>query len=230
LLRSGLPFFGATATNLVSLQFDTILVVSLFSTEAAGIYAVAGVFATGQSSLGEALGMTSFGVLSNECDSKRRSTMIREIFRQSSLISFGAGLGIAGLIPFLLVPMFGAPYSPAIRPAVILALSASLASAANILNQALRGAGRPHSGLISQLLGTGVLALGALISFRQFGLVGVAIAVGLSAGAQLLSMIGFAAQWLKMSPVEFWPFGAENVRQFFQQIASLRLRVSRSVA
>ena len=44
----------------ISLQLDTILVVSLLNTEAAGIYAVAAAFANGQSSLGEALGITSF--------------------------------------------------------------------------------------------------------------------------------------------------------------------------
>jgi len=47
LLRAGVPYFGATISNLVSLQLDTILVVSLLSTEAAGIYVVAGPWPTG---------------------------------------------------------------------------------------------------------------------------------------------------------------------------------------
>ena len=64
--ESGGALFRATISNLVSLQFDTILVISLLNTEAAGIYAVAAAFANGQSSLGDALGITSFAVLSNE--------------------------------------------------------------------------------------------------------------------------------------------------------------------
>src|ERR1700722_12901080 len=72
LIRQGMPFFGATISNLISLQLDTILVVWLFNAEAAGIYAVACAFASGQSSLGEALGITSFAVLSNETDLKNR--------------------------------------------------------------------------------------------------------------------------------------------------------------
>ena len=80
LLRSGLPYWGATAGNLLALQIDTILVVSLMSTEAAGIYAVASAFGNAQFSLGEALGITSFAVLSNEKMSAARRKFSRKHF------------------------------------------------------------------------------------------------------------------------------------------------------
>jgi len=215
LLRAGMPYFGATVSNLASLQFDIVLVVSLFNTEAAGIYVVASAFADGQSALGEALGITAFGVLSNESDPHRRQGVIVETFRQSALASLGAGLAAAFLIPFLVKPLFGAPFARAVRPGVILALAASLAASANILNQALRGAGRPHDGIVSQLHGTSVLAVTVLLLFRPLGLMGVAVAVLVSALAQLLALVGAAAKWLTISPVRFWPFGTENIRTFF---------------
>jgi O-antigen/teichoic acid export membrane protein len=230
LLRAGVPYFGATISNLVSLQFDTILVVGLLNTEAAGIYAVAAAFANGQSSLGDALGITSFAVLSNERNRGSQEKFLTETFRQSALVSCGVGLVLSCLIPFLIVPLFGFEFSRAIRPAVVLALAASLAASANILNQGLRGAGRPHAGLVSQLLGTGVMAFAALFFLRRFGLTGMAFAVLMSACAQLLVLVAAAAKWLKISPLQFWPFGAGNVRLFFQQVAGLRLRYSRSPA
>ena len=230
ILRAGAPYFGATITNLISLQLDTILVVSLFNAEAAGIYAVASAFANGQSSLGEALGITSFAVLSNETNPERRKRMITEIFRQSALMSCGVGLALACMIPFLVVPLFGIGFARAIRPAVVLGLAASVLASANILNQGLRGAGRPHAGLASQLLGTGVMALAALFFLRPFGLMGMAFAVAMGAGVQLIVMIAAAARWLGISPLRFWPFGAGNVRMFFEQLAELRLRFSRSLA
>jgi len=110
---------------------------------------------------------------------------------------------------------------------VVLALAASVMSAANILNQGLRGAGRPHAGLMSQLLGTGVMAIAALFFLRPYGLIGMAFAVGISACVQLLALIGAAAKWLGISPLKFWPFGAGNVRLFFQQVAGLRMRLLR---
>ncbi len=230
LLRAGVPYFGATISNLISLQLDTILVVSLLNTEAAGIYVVAAAIANGQSSLGDALGITSFAVLSNESNTGSRERILTETFRQSALISCGVGLVLACLIPFLVVPLFGFEFSRAVRPAVVLALAASVMGSANILNQGLRGAGRPHAGLVSQLLGTGVMALGALFLLWPFGLMGMAFAVLMSACAQLLILVAAAANWLGISPLEFWPFGVGNVRQFLQHLAGLRLRYSRSLA
>jgi len=230
LLRAGFPYFGATVSNLISLQFDTILVVSLFNTEAAGIYAVASAFSNGQSSLGEALGITSFAVLSNESDASIREKTITETFRQSALVSCGAGVALSCVIPFLVAPLFGFAFARAVLPAVILTLAASVMSAANILNQGLRGAGRPQAGLMSQLLGTGAMAIAALFFLRPYGLIGMAFAVGLSSCAQLLVLIAAAAKWLGISPLKFWPFGAGNIRLFFQQVAGLRMRLSRSPA
>jgi len=230
LLRNGVPYFGATISNLISLQLDTILVVSLLSTEAAGIYAVAAAFANGQFSLGDALGTTSFAVLSNERNTGRQEKIITETFRQSALISYGVGLVLSCLIPFLVVPLFGIEFSRAIRPAVVLALAASLTASTNILNQGLRGAGRPHAGVVSQLFGTGVMAFVVLFFLQRFGLMGMAFAVLMSACAQLLVLVAAAAKWLRVSPVQFWPFGAGNVRLFCQQGAGLRLRYSRSPA
>jgi Na+-driven multidrug efflux pump len=115
----------------------------------------------------------------------------------------------------------------AIRPAILLALAASVLGSANILNQGLRGAGRPHAGFISQLIGAGVMAIAALFFLRGFGLMGIAFAIGISACVQLMVLIVAAAEWLEISPIKFWPFGAGNIRLFFQQVADLRLRYSR---
>jgi len=230
LLRAGVPYFGATISNLVSLQLDTILVVSLLSTKAAGIYVVAAAFANGQSAIGDALGITSFAVLSNEKNTERQGRIIAGTFRQSALASCGAGLALSGLIPFVVVPLFGAQFSEAIWPAVILALAAAITASTNVLNQGLRGAGRPQAGVLSQLLGIAVMAVAALFFLGGLGLAGIAFAVLLSAGAQVLVLVVAAAKWFRISPLEFWPFGAANMRSFFQLVSDLCLRFSRSPA
>jgi uncharacterized membrane protein YccF (DUF307 family) len=59
---------------------------------------------------------------------------------------------------------------------------------------------------------------------------GIAFAVLLSSGVQLGALVGAAARCFRISPLEFWPFGAETLRLFFQQVAGLRLRDLRSPA
>ena len=230
LVRAGVLYFSATLSNLVSLQFDVILVVSLFDTRAAGIYAVASALADGQSALGEALGLTAFGVLSNQENETGRKNIIAGTFRQSALISSAIGVALATLTPFLVAPLFGAQFLLAVQPAIVLALAASIAASANILNQSLRGAGHPHAGLVSQLVGTGILALLAVFVLRRLGLLGVAFAVFLSAAAQLIVLVLAAAHWLQISPRQFWPFGRREFRSIFQQAANLRVRYQRSPA
>ncbi len=230
LLRAGVPYYGATVSNLIALQLDKVLVVSLLSTDAAGIYAVAATFASGQFSLGDALGITSFAVVSNEKDSGSQEKIITETFRQSALVSSAVALLLAGLIPFLVKPLFGFEFARAIWPAVVLALAASLTTSTNVLNQGLRGAGRPHAGLVSQLAGTAVMGLAALLLLRRFGLIGMAAAVLVSACTQALVLVAAAANWLRVSPHSFWPFGGRNVRLLCRQVAALRLRDLGSLA
>lgn len=230
LVRSGWPYFWATATNLLALQLDKILVVSLLDAEAAGLYAVALTFGNAQSSLGEALGITSFAILSNEKSPDSQERILTETFRQSALMSAALGLLLACLIPFLIKPLFGIAYSSAVRPAVILAIAASLTTSSEILNEGLRGAGRPYAGIASQLLGTGVLALGAIFLLPRFGLTGMACAVVLSACTQVAVLVGAAANWLQISPIRFWPFGVKEIKIVFGQMTALRLRDLRSPA
>ena len=146
LLRAGMPYFGATVSNLASLQFDTILVVSLLNTEAAGIYAVASALANGQSSVSDALGITSFALVSNEANAGSREKIITETFRQSALASCGTGLALSCVIPFCVVPLFGRGFAPAIWPAVVLAMAASVVSIREYSQSRAARRGAPASG------------------------------------------------------------------------------------
>ncbi len=99
-----------------------------------------------------------------------------------------------------------------------------------VLFERMRGAGRIHAGLVSQLLGTGVMALAAFFLLRRFDLMGISFAVLLSACVQQIVLVAAAAKWFGISPLQFWPFGAGNVRLLFQQVAEFRLRDLRSPA
>src|SRR6266853_1588981 len=230
LLRRGLPYFWATASNLLTLQLDKIIVVSLMSAGAAGIYAVAVTFSNAQSSLGEALGITSFASLSNEKSIDQQGKILTETFRQATFTSVGLCLLLSCFVPFLIGPLFGQEFAQAIGPAVILTTSAALTTPSGILIQGLRGAGRPYPGLASQLLGTGVLAVSAALLLPKFGLMGMAWAVVLSACFQIALLIVTTSALLRISPLCFWPFGAKNAREFWRSLMALRLPYSRSPA
>jgi O-antigen/teichoic acid export membrane protein len=230
LLRRGLPYFWATAGNLLTLQLDKIIIVSLMSAGAAGIYAVAVTFSSAQSSLGEALGITSFAFLSNAKGIDQQGKILTETFRQATLTAVGLGLLLSCLVPFLIGPLFGQEFAQAVRPAAILTASAALTTPSGILIQGLRGAGHPCPGLASQLVATGILALNAALLLPKFGLMGMAWAVACSACCQIILLIVAASALLRISPLCFWPFGAKDVREFWRSAVAMRLRYSRSPA
>jgi O-antigen/teichoic acid export membrane protein len=230
LLRCGLPYFWATASNLLALQLDKILVISLMSAGAAGIYAVAVTFSNVQFPLGEALGITSFAFLSNEKSVIQQGKILAETFRQATLISAGFGLLLSCFVSVLVRLLFGSEFAQAARPAVILTVAAALTTPSGILLQGLRGAGRPYPGFASQLLGTGVLAVSAALLLPKFGLLGMAWAVVLSACFQVVVLLMAASALLRISPLSFWPFGARDVREFWQSVMAMRLRYTRSPA
>jgi O-antigen/teichoic acid export membrane protein len=215
---------------LLALQLDKILVVGLMSAEAAGIYAVAVTFSNAQFPLGEALGITSFAFLSNEKSIDQQGKILAETFRQATLVSAGFGLLLSCFVPFLIRLLFGSEFAQAARPAVILTVAAALTTPSGVLLQGLRGAGRPYPGLASQLLGTGVLAVSAALLLPKFGLLGMAWAVVLSACVQVVVLLMAASALLRISPLSFWPFGAGNVRELWQNVVGMRLRYSRSPA
>jgi O-antigen/teichoic acid export membrane protein len=230
LLRSGLPYFWATASNLLALQLDDIIVVSLMNAQAAGIYAVAVTFSSAQSSLSEALGITSFAFLSNEKNIERQAKILTETFRQATLASACLGLLLCCIVPLLIGPLFGQQFAQAVHPAVILTAAATLTTPTGILIQGLRGVGRPYPGLTSQLLGTAVLALSAALLLPNFGLMGMAWSVVLSACVQIVLLIAAASSLLRLSPFCFWPFGVKAVQEFWRSVMTMRLRYSRSPA
>lgn len=230
LLRRGVPYFWATASNLLTLQLDKIIVVSLMSAEAAGIYAVSVTFSTAQSSLGEALGITSFAFLSSEKNIGRQGQILTETFRQATLTSACLGVPLCCIVPILIGPLFGHEFAQATQPAIILTAAAALTTPTGILIQGLRGSGRPYPGLASQILGTGVLAIGATFLLPRLGLMGMACAVVLSACAQVTLLVAAASALLHISPWRFWPFGVKDVREFWRNLMAMRLRYSRSTA
>ena len=58
----------------------------------------------------------------------------------------------------------------------------------------------------------------------------MAWAVVLSACTQVAVLVAAAANWLRISPFCFWPFGAKDIKIVCRQVAALRLRYYRSPA
>jgi len=105
---------------------------------------------------GEALGITSFALLSNAKSIDRQAKFSRK-HSARQLYFRGLGLVSPALSRFSLA-MFGQEFVQAVRPAVILTASAARYDAGRHFDTRLKRRRDALPGLASQLLGTGVLA------------------------------------------------------------------------
>jgi len=215
ILKGGLPYFLATASSVIALQADKALMVSLLSSEAVGWYAAAFTFAAAHSSLGGALGVTSFAALANETDPVAQGDYLAKVFRQATLLYVAAGTAVALLAPLAIVPLFGPDFAPAVAPAAILALATSCSALAQVLNEGLRGRGTTYPGIAGQLIGGVAVAMAALVLVPYYGLNGLAFASIFGAAANLGLMIMTTLVLLKIQPAQLWGLHPLEIKLLF---------------
>lgn len=226
LLRAGVPFVWATASNLLVLHLDKMLVVALLASDAVGLYAAAVTFSAAHSAFGETVGITAFAHLAGERDPAVQARLLADAFRQAAVLAFGLGAILAALMPVIVPPLFGAAFAPAVRPAMILTVAASVAALSTVLNQGLKGAGRPEAGVASQLVGAAVLALVVLAQREAMDLAGMAVAAVASSVAQAVVLLSAATFFLKVSPGVFLSFNAGDLRSIARTFQPSRVRYS----
>lgn len=226
LCRAGLPFVWSTASNLLMLYLDKMLVVALLSSDAVGLYAAAATFSAAHSSVGETFGITAFAQLANEREPAAQARLLAHAFRQSAVLACGLGALLAALMPVIVPRLFGDQFTPAIGPAMILTIAASLSAVSTVLNQGLKGAGRPAAGVASQLVGASVLALVVMTTHGSLDMTGIAVAAAASGVAQVLVLLAAAAVFLRVSPGVFLSFHLDDLRAIARTFQAWGLRYS----
>jgi O-antigen/teichoic acid export membrane protein len=221
LLKQGFPFFLASISGVLASQMDKALVVGLLPAELVGYYAVAFTFASAHSSLGGALGVTSFAALANETDPYQQGAYLAKVFRQATWLYVGVGSAVALLAPLLIVPLFGPGFAPAALPAAILALATSLAALGHILNEGLRGRGHTGPGIGAQFLGAGLLALAGWFWVPWLGLKGLAWAVALASLGQFWVLVGAVLVLFPLRPTHLWGLRLRELKLLSNHLGSL---------
>jgi O-antigen/teichoic acid export membrane protein len=173
-------------------QLDQASVGLFLNPAALGIYVVAVAFTNLPRFIAQSLGVVAYpriASLRNPVAARAtvwRFTAAAVVVAAVTCVALEVSVGV--LIPFL----FGGPFRTAIPITRILLVSAFIVSVRRVLADGLRGAGYPTLGTIGE--GVAMLALfPALAGFVPgFGLRGAAIAVSISAGAGLVTLLAVA--------------------------------------
>lgn len=175
LIRQSVRFGLVGVAMPLYLQADKAIMLWQLGSTNLGLYVVALSAGAAVADITNSASMVSF-TLAAQARQGQGFEVLAKTFRIASLLWLVCGGLLAFAMPLLLPAFYGSEFAPAINPARLLILGSALAGLANLLDQTMRGQGRPFVGLEGRVAGLVVLvSLGCILS-RYWGLMGMCVA------------------------------------------------------
>jgi O-antigen/teichoic acid export membrane protein len=173
LLKYGMRSYLGNLSWMANARLDQFVMSMFMDLAALGQYAVAVSYATVLFPLSGAFAMILFpNVAANKRD--RSVSMIKQALMLNSAVTAGGAVILALLSPFVLPWLFGADFSPAVVPSVILLVGTVVLGCNYVLSDGLRGLGFPMLPSVAEALGLAVTVSGLVLLVPRFGIYGAA--------------------------------------------------------
>jgi len=206
LLGRGISFYIPAVAGLALMRADIFLLVRLTTTEAIGLYAVAQAIAMGQIGAVNPFVHVVFAAVAGETDQRQGLQTLAHHFRLAQLAVLGVALVAAGLTPWAVPLLFGARFAAATTTAYLLIAASVPWGMSQVLEQGLRAASLAGAGIVSNLLGLGVLFALGIPACLHFGINGMAASLAAAQLINLAALIAFCVIELKMPLRLLWAF------------------------
>jgi O-antigen/teichoic acid export membrane protein len=175
ILRDGFSF-GLVAIGVQFYQYgDRILLLWLLEPRYMGLYVVALSASSVINIIGSSMGLVSFTITAQESDAEGFSR-VGSIFRKALITKFVFGGILAGAMPFLLPLVYSSRFDEAVVPAVILIFGTAFAGLSMLLDQCMRGQGKPFSGLIGRIAAIIIMVAIGFPATKIYGLGAIGMA------------------------------------------------------
>ncbi len=214
LFRRGFGFYLPALAGLALLRADMFLLVRLAPAAAIGAYAVAQAISMGQVGVVNPFVQVGFAAVAGETGHERALGTLSRHFRLAQIAVVGMGVLAASLTSWGIRVFFGPEFLSARTATYFLIGATVIWGMEQVLEQGLRAASHPSLGIISNVLGLGILLALAVPAYRHFGIGGLAAAVLLGQLVNLLILIGCCVSMLNMRLASFWAFDAASFREF----------------
>jgi O-antigen/teichoic acid export membrane protein len=174
-VREGLRFGVVTIGNMVHQRIDQILLLWLLPVQDLGLYVVGLSAASVVGSAAGSMAVVCFTHAAQAGPSEGFPIIARD-FRRAGILCAGAGLAAIPALPLVLPLFYGQEFARSSHVAMTIVAGSVLAGMAQILDQALRGQGRPYAGLAGRGLAIAVVAAIGSGLTPVLGLLGMAVA------------------------------------------------------
>jgi O-antigen/teichoic acid export membrane protein len=225
LLRRGFSFYLPALAGLALLRADMLLLVRLAPAAAIGAYAVAQAIAMGQIGIVNPFVQVGFAAVAGETEHGRALETLARHFRLAQVAVAGTAILAAAMASWAIRVLIGPEFLAATTATYFLIGASGFWGMGQTLEQGLRAASHPSLGIFSNLLGLATLLSAGVPAYLHFGITGLAAAVCIGQGVNLLALIGFCVFHLQMRFGLFWAFDATTFHEMKAVTAALRKRI-----
>jgi len=171
-----LRFGVARIVETLYLYADKALLLWLLDVRELGLYTAALAASGVINSLAKSSGLVVFTIAA-QSESRAGFQRVAETFRAMVLMWASLGTGLLLAMPYLLPLVFGRAYAGAVVAAMLLIPGSALAGLSLVLEQSMRGQGRPFAGVEARIAGLVVMTSVAYFGSSYWGISGVCFGV-----------------------------------------------------
>lgn len=189
MLRFGLPSVTSGIPRMLNLRLDQMLMAALLPAHTLGLYVVAVTWSNAVTPFPNALANVLFPRTAAQAIQEDRHRVFAKGIRLAVLSTVSVAAVVFVVTPWVLPMLFGAAFAAAIPAALIMVGASAIASVNMVLEEGLRGLGRPVIVLWAELCGLAVTVVALLILLRPLGIVGAALASVCGYSAVLVTLV-----------------------------------------
>jgi O-antigen/teichoic acid export membrane protein len=199
MLRYGLASLLSSAPRVLNLRLDQMLMAGLLPAHALGLYVVAVAWSGAVQPMLGALGAVLFPRVASQANPMRQNSLFAQGSRMGIVLSAATAVALMVFTPWAVPALFGVDFSAAIPAALILTVAGAIAGANLVLEEGIRGLGRPLAVMRAELAGLIVTAASLIPLLRSFEIAGAAMATLLGSGAVAVVLVAQARRLTRSS-------------------------------
>src|SRR4029453_2150547 len=145
-----------------------------------------------------------------------RHRMFAKGIRLAVLSTASVAAIVVGVTPLPLPLLFGAAFAATIPAALVMVGASAIASVNLVLEDGLRGLGRPVAVLWAEFCGLVVTAVALLLLLRPFGIIGAALASVCGYSAVLVTLVVASRTLTHCTPIALLRPGRAEIEQVWR--------------
>jgi O-antigen/teichoic acid export membrane protein len=216
MLRFGLPSVTSGIPRMLNLRLDQMLMAALLPAHTLGLYVVAVTWSNAVTPFPSALANVLFPRTAAQPLAEDRHRVFAKGIRLAVLSTGCVAAAVVVVTPWVLPLLFGAAFAAAVPAALILVAASAVASVNMVLEEGLRGLGRPVLVLWAELCGLAVTVTALLFLLRPFGIVGAALASVLGYTAVLITLVAASRTLTQLAPAALLLPGRAEIEQIWR--------------